>query len=318
MLAHSATASAPASIGNVGVGFDILGQAFDAARDTVTAAREAPAGVRLGQVTGLVDSLPEKPKANTALAAARAVLEAAGNPFGMRLSIDKGVPLSAGMGGSAASAVAGAAAANALLGNPFTVEELLPFALEGERVASDPPHWDNVIASLLGGLVLAASERPALVQRLPVPRGIVTIVLHPAVKIETRSARQILAAEVPMQLAIEHSRRVAAFVAGCATGDLALLRAGLEDVLVEPQRQHLLPAFPAVKPAALRAGALGCSFSGSGPSVFAWALAPKADAVEQAMSAAFKEAGMETRAYRAPVASEGVKVIGAGEALVAA
>jgi homoserine kinase len=318
MFAHSATASAPASIGNVGVGFDILGQAFDAARDTVTAIREAPVGVRLGQVTGLVDSLPEEPDANTALAAAAAVREAAGSPFGMRLSIDKGVPLSAGMGGSAASAVAGAAAANALLGNPFTVEELLPFALEGERVASDPPHWDNVIASLLGGLVLAASEKPALVQRLPVPRGIVAIVLHPAVKVETRSARQILAVEVPMQLAIEHSRRVAAFVAGCATGDLALLRAGLEDVLVEPQRQHLLPAFAAVKAAALGSGALGCSFSGSGPSVFAWALATKADAVEQAMSVAFKEAGMEARAYRAPVASEGVKVVGAGEALVAA
>jgi homoserine kinase len=318
MFAHSATASAPASIGNVGVGFDILGQAFDAVRDTVTATREAQAGVRLGQVTGLTDSLPKEPEANTALAAARAVLEAAGSPFGVRLSIDKGVPLSAGMGGSAASAVAAAAAANALLGSPFAVEELLPFALEGERVASDPPHWDNVMASLLGGLVLAASEKPALVQRLPVPRGIVAIVLHPAVKVETRSARRILATEVPMQLAIEHSRRVAAFVAGCATGDLDLLSAGLEDVLVEPQRQHLLPALPVVKAAALNAGALGCSFSGSGPSVFAWAVSAKADAVEQAMFAAFAQSGMAADAYRAPIASEGVKVVGAGETLVAA
>jgi homoserine kinase len=318
MFAHSATASAPASIGNVGVGFDILGQAFDAVRDTVTATREAQAGVRLGQVTGVTDSLPKEPSANTALAAARAVLDAAGNPFGMRLSIDKGVPLSAGMGGSAASAVAGAAAANALLGNPFTLEQLLPFALEGERVASDPPHWDNVMASLLGGLVLAASENPPLVQQLPVPRGIVAIVLHPALKVETRNARRILAAEVPMQLAIEHSRRVAAFVAGCATGDLDLLRAGLEDVLVEPQRQYLLPVLPAVKAAALGAGALGCSFSGSGPSVFAWAVSAKAEAVEQAMSAAFAASGVAADAYRAPAASEGVKVIGAGETLVAA
>jgi homoserine kinase len=318
MFAHSATASAPASIGNVGVGFDILGQAFDAVRDTVTATREAQAGVRLGQVTGLTDSLPNEPSANTALAAARAVLEADGSPFGMRLSIDKGVPLSAGMGGSAASAVAAAAAANALLGSPFAVEELLPFALEGERVASDPPHWDNVMASLLGGLVLAASEKPALVQRLPVPRGIIAIVLHPAVKVETRSARRILAAEVPMQLAIEHSRRVAAFVAGCATSDLDLLSAGLEDVLVEPQRQHLLPALPAVKAAALNAGALGCSFSGSGPSVFAWAVSGKAEAVERAMSAAFEQSGMAADAYRASVASEGVKVVGATETLVAA
>lgn len=318
MRLQSATASAPASIGNVCVGFDILGQAFDAARDVVTAVREDKPGVRLAEVSGLVTKLPEKPEENTALAAAAAVLQAAGSPFGMRLSIDKGVPLAAGMGGSAASAVAGGAAANALLGDPFSVEELLPLALEGERVASDPPHWDNVMASLLGGLVLAASEDPALVQRLPAPEGIVAVVLHPEVKVETRVARSILSPQVPMKVAVEHSRRVAAFVAGCATGDLDLLRAGFEDLLVEPQREHLLPVLPQVKAAALAAGALGCSFSGSGPSVFAWVLDDDAQAVETAMAATFAAAHLNAKAYRAPVASEGVKVIAVSEELVAA
>ena len=222
------------------------------------------------------------------------------------------------MGGSAASAVAGAAAANALLAEPFELEDLLPFALEGERVASDPPHWDNVMASLLGGLVLAAREAPALVQRLPVPEGVTAILFHPAAAVETRMARAILAAEVPMALAVEHSRRVAAFVAGCAIGNLELIRAGLEDLLVEPQRAHLLPALPQVKAAALAAGALGSSFSGSGPSVFAWARDEEADRVEQAMAAAFAEAGVAARAYRAPVACQGVRVAAAGEALAAA
>ncbi|HET7817219.1 MAG TPA: homoserine kinase [Sphingomicrobium sp.] len=318
MLPQSASASAPASVGNVGVGFDILGQAFDAARDVVTAVRDEKPGVRLMQVSGLVTSLPDEAKANTALAAAQAVLEAAGSPFGMRVSIAKGIPLAAGMGGSAASAVAGAAAANALLGDPFTLQELLPFALQGERVASDPPHWDNVMASLLGGLVLAAREEPALVQRLPAPEGVVAVLLHPAAAVETRMARSILAPHVPMRLAVEHSRRVAAFVAGCATNDLELIRAGFEDLLVEPQREHLLPSLPEVKAAALAAGALGCSFSGSGPSVFAWATAADAESVEQAMAAAFAKAGVGARAYRAPVASEGVKVAAAGETLVAA
>jgi homoserine kinase len=318
MPRQSATASAPASIGNVGVGFDILGQAFDAARDVVTAVRDDKPGVRLMQVSGLVHSLPGAPDKNTALAAAQAVLVAAGSPCGMRLSIVKGVPLSAGMGGSAASAVAAAAAANALLGEPFALEELLPFALEGERVASDPPHWDNVMASLLGGLVLAAREDPPLVQRLPAPEGVVAILLHPEATVETRMARSILTLDVPLKLAVEHSRRVAAFVAGCATGDLELVRAGLEDLLVEPQRQHLVPALPEVKAAALAAGALGSSFSGSGPSVFAWALEENAEAVELAMSAAFAKAGVDARAYRAPVRSEGVRVLGADEALVAA
>ncbi|HYC95689.1 MAG TPA: homoserine kinase [Sphingomicrobium sp.] len=317
MAGDFASASAPASIGNVGVGFDILGQAFDAARDRVTAVREVEPGVRLGTVTGLVESLPDNPRTNTALAAAEAVLAAAGNPFGVRLSIDKGVPLAAGMGGSAASAVAGAAAANALLDEPFPLESLLPFALEGERVASDPPHWDNVMASLYGGLILAAREDPPLIHRLPVPEGVVAILLHPAVKIETRMARSILAPEVSLKLAVEHSRRVASFVAGCCTGNLGLIQAGLEDILVEPQRARLLPLLPAVRRAALEAGALGCSFSGSGPSVFAWAVEADASAVEDAMSWAFVDSDIAVRAYRAPVASAGVRVERVGEALSA-
>lgn len=303
-----ASASAPASIGNVGVGFDILGQAFDAVRDTVTAVREPRLGVRLGAVTGLVANLPGAVRSNTALAAAEALLQAAGNPFGVRLSIDKGVPLSAGMGGSAASAVAAAAAVNALLPTPYPVEALLPFALEGERVASDPPHWDNVMASLLGGLVLAARVQPPLLQRLKTPRDMVAIVLHPAIQTETKAARALLSEEVPMSLVVEHSRRLAAFVAGCATSDFELIRSGLEDVLVEPQRAHLVPPLGEVKRAALAAGALGCSFSGSGPSVFAWALAEEADQVEDAMSWAFVEAGLAARAYRAPVDSSGVRL----------
>jgi homoserine kinase len=318
MTLQSATASAPASIGNVGVGFDILGQAFDAAHDVVTAVRDDGPGVRLMQVTGLVSSLPDDSKSNTALAAAEAVLDAVGAGGGMRLSIDKGVPLAAGMGGSAASAVAAAAAANALLGDPFTLEELLPFALEGERAASDPPHWDNVMASLFGGLVLGAREEPVLIERLPTPAGVTAVLLHPAATIETRMARSILADVVPLKLAVEHSRRVAAFVAGCAADDLELVRAGLEDVLVEPQRERLLPALPSVKLAALKSGALGCSFSGSGPAVFAWVEDDLADAVETAMACAFAEAGVEAKAYRAPISSPGVRVLRAEEALVAA
>lgn len=306
--AIGAIASAPASIGNVGVGFDVLGLAFDAARDRVTAVREAAPGARLGAVSGLVDRLPGTPETNTALAAAQALLDASGASFGVRLSIEKGVPLSAGMGGSAASAVAAAAAVNALLPVPLAIADLLPFALAGERVSCDPPPWDNVVAALFGGLVLVAREAPALVQPLPLPFGIVSLLFHPPARTETKKARGILKAEVPMRTAVEHSRRLAAFVAGCAAGDPELIRAGLADILVEPQRAHLLPALAPVKAAALGAGALGCSFSGSGPSVFAWALEEEADAVAAAMGAAFRAEGIEARTYRAPVDSAGVRL----------
>lgn len=307
MVIRQARASAPASIGNVGPGFDILGQAFDAVRDTVTARREDRPGVRLGDVSGLVASLPDSVEGNTALAAAAAVLAAAGADFGVRLSIDKGVPLAAGMGGSAASAVAAAVAVNALLPSPFSTSDLFPFALEGERVASNPPHWDNVMASLLGGLVLAAQVSPPTLARLSVPAGLTSILLHPAARIETRAARRLLEPKVRLELVVEHSRRLAAFVAGCAASDHDLIRAGLDDVLVEPQRQHLLPVLPQVKAAALATGALGCSFSGSGPSVFAWAPDAAAAAVEDAMAWAFMEAGIAARSYRAPIGSAGAR-----------
>lgn len=308
VLLGLASASAPASIGNVGVGFDILGQSFNAARDLVTAQAEAEPGVRLGRVDGLVDALPAAVSDNTALAAAASLLAAAGAPTGVRLSIRKGVPLSAGMGGSAASAVAAVVAVNALLGAPFSDAQLLLHALVGEGVAADPPPWDNVIASLYGGLVLAAREAPPSIRRLPVPPGIVAILFHPDRRVETRAARALLATDVPMKLAVEHSRRVAAFVAGCCLGDLALVRAGLEDLLVEPQRRHLLPCLPDVQAAARQAGALGCSFSGSGPSVFAWAESAAAASVEAAMAAAFAAAGQGARAYRAPVCGAGARV----------
>jgi homoserine kinase len=264
--------------------------------------------VRLGAVTGIVDSLPSDVSANTALAAAAALLKAAGAEFGVSLDIDKQIPVSAGMGGSAASAVAAAAAVNALLETPYPVADLLPFALEGETVSADPPPWDNVMAALLGGLVIAARLDPAFIAPVPAPPGIAAVLFHPDAKTETAAARGVLSDQVPMQTAVEHARRISAFTLGCATGDRDLIRAGLEDVLVEPQRAFLLPELSAVKAAALKAGALGCSFSGSGPSVFAWAEDADADRVERAMAAAFAEAGLGARAYRAPLTSQGVRL----------
>ena len=314
-LNHAARASAPASIGNVGVGFDVLGQAFDAARDTITVRREAEPGVRLGAVTGLVDRLPAEVGSNTALAAAQAVLRAAGAGFGVRVDIDKQIPVSAGMGGSAASAVAAAAAVNALLENPCETADLLAFALEGETVSADPPPWDNVMAALLGGLVIAARLEPALIAPVPAPNGVTAILFHPEARTETAAARGLLSKTVPLETAVEHARRISAFTLGCATGDRALMRAGLEDVLIEPQRAFLLPELPAVKAAALGEGALGCSFSGSGPSVFAWADDADADRVEHAMADAFVRAGRVARAYRAPLTSQGVRLEAAPEAV---
>jgi homoserine kinase len=302
------SASAPASIGNVCVGYDVLGLAFDAARDTVTAHREAKSGIRLGRVTGIVSSLPATVEDNCALAAAEAVLKAGQARFGVRLNIDKNIPLSAGMGGSAASAVAAAGAANALLDTPFSPVELLPFALEGERVSSNPPPWDNVAPCLLGGLVITAQMDPALVTRLPIPGGVACVLFHPDRKIETQTARDLLAPTVSQNIAIEHSRHLATFLAGCAMNDLDLIAAGMQDNIVEPQRLVLLPELASVQAAALAAGALGCSFSGSGPSVFAWARQDDVQAVTAAMAKAFERSNCQATAYHAPLESDGLRI----------
>ena len=302
MSPRSAMARAPASIGNVAAGYDCLGLAFGAAWDRVQAHREQDAGVRLGAVSGLVDSLPGAVPRNTALRAARAVLDAGHARFGVRLDIAKGIPLSAGMGGSAASAVAAALAVNALLPEALDQAALLACALDGEAASADPPPPDNVAAALYGGLVLIGAGAPPRVTPLPLPAGLCCLVFHPRLAVDTDGARKLLAARVPLETVIAQMRHLAALVAGCCGDDKALIAQGLRDALIEPQRAALVPPFAAVKQAALDAGALGCSLSGSGPSVFAWADEARAEAVRTAMQAAFLAQDCAARCYQAPLA----------------
>ena len=197
---------------------------------------------------------------------------------------------------------------NALLGSPFSLSDLLPLAMEGEKVSADPPPWDNVMAALMGGLVVAGRIDPPLIRRLPLPAGVACILFHPDRKVETQRARELLAPTIAKDIAVEHARNMASFVAGCAINDLELVRAGLTDIFIEPQRLPLLPELKAVQEAALAAGALGCSFSGSGPSVFAWALEDELPAVERAMAEAFRAADCDANAYDAPIDSAGLRV----------
>ncbi len=302
MNTQSAKARAPASIGNVAAGYDCLGLAFSAAWDAVRAHREDAPGVRLGAVNGLVKALPGEVARNTALRAAAAVLEATRAGFGVRLDIDKGVPLSAGMGGSAASAVAAALAVNALLPATLDQKALLACALQGEAASAEPPPPDNVAAALYGGLVLIGEGAPPAVTPLPLPAGVSCVLFHPALSVDTGAARQMLADQVPLDTAIAQMRHLGALVAGCCRDDKVLIAQGLRDALVEPQRARLVPPFAMVQQAALDAGALGCSLSGSGPSVFAWVETARQEVVCAAMAAAFSEQDCAAHCYQAPLA----------------
>ena len=312
MALRFATAFAPASIGNVAVGFDVLGQSFPVLGDRVRAEASTLPGVRIAAITGIAGELPREPERNTAGRAVQSLLAATGVGTGIALSIEKGIPLGSGLGGSAASAVAAVVAANELLGRPCPRPQLLAHAVEGEAVASGSPHADNVAPALFGGLVVTVGTAPPRVQRIPVPPVIRTVVVHPKMFLSTREARSILRAEVPLADAIRQLGNLAGLIAGCHANDLGLIRACLADVLIEPQRAGLIPGFAGVKAAALAAGALGCSISGAGPSVFAWCEEGSARAVADGMVAAFASSGLESTAHVAPAGDDGARVVDRG------
>lgn len=305
--ALSAKASAPASIGNVATGFDILGHTIEGPVDRVTVSLVEEPVCRLRSVSGVLKELPAEPSRNTALRALEALRVARSLEFGFEIDIDKGIALGSGMGGSAASAVAALVAANALLDQPLTELELYPFAVEGEAAASGGHHGDNVGPMLVGGLTLSTEHR---LTKIPVPAGLTCVLVHPHFVLETRKAREALAQPYAISDFVPQSSHLAQLIAGLFTRDFDLIRTGLDDVLVEPRRAHLIPGFFEVKKAALDAGALGASISGGGPSVFAWfEKVEPAAASATAMQAAFARAGFDSDVVISPVDGPKARVV---------
>lgn len=305
-----ARAFAPASIGNVAVGFDVLGQALQGVGDTVTVTQTKSRTIVVKGVTGVTTKLPRDSEQNTATVAARAMRNQLNLDAGFEITIDKGIPLGSGMGGSAASAVATVVAINSMLKIPLPVAELFPYALAGEAVASGSVHGDNVAPSLLGGLTVVAPRDDMRVVSLPVPAQLRCVLVHPNLTIETRAAREILADPVDLELAVAQSANLAGLICGCYTKDVDLIGACLADVLVEPLRAGLIPGFDDVKQAAKDAGALGCSIAGSGPAMFAW-FGAESHAIKAAdtMAAAFQANGLESEAYVSLISAPGARVL---------
>ena len=297
---HSQRAFAPASVGNVAVGFDMLGHSLAGPGDVATVRRIPEVGVRIAAIRGASQPLPLEAELNTAGAALLLLLRTLEiDSFGFEVELDKGIPFGSGMGGSAASAVAALVAANALLDRPLTREGLYPFAMAGESVASGSAHGDNVGPMLLGGLTLATHQR---VVRLPVPLGLTCLLVHPHAVLETRRAREVLRDPYMLRDFITQSEHLATFLVACHKGDVAMLRGSLEDVLVEPRRMPLVPGFAAAKRAALAAGAIGASLSGAGPSLFAWfETKGAAEAAAPSVQAGFKSVGLASDVFVSPV-----------------
>ncbi|MGE4460153.1 MAG: homoserine kinase [Stenotrophomonas sp.] len=304
---NEARAFAPASVANVAVGFDLLGYAVAGVGDTVTVRRIDAPEVRIAAIRGTAVDLPRQAATNTAGAALIALRQALALPFGFEIEIDKGIPLSSGMGGSAASCVAALVAANALLDAPLGRDQLYLHALDGEAVASGSRHGDNLGPMFLGGLVLSTLERLVPV---PVPAHWHSLLVHPDAQLETRRARAALQGSYALGEFVAQSTNLALVLAGCHAGDAGLVRAGLRDVLVEPRRAPLIAGFGAAQQAALAAGAMGASISGAGPSVFAWfESAEAAQAAAPAVQAAFAAAGFDSQSWVTPLHSPGARLL---------
>jgi homoserine kinase len=311
-MADRVTAFAPASIGNVAVGFDMLGLAIAGAGDRVIAERRDVDGITIAEVRGLDGEihpyLSADPEHNTASIAAKAMWDEHGDGGGVELSIHKGVPLQSGMGSSAASAVAAAFAVNALLPEPLPADDLLPYALIGEQYASGGLHADNVAPSLLGGMIFCPQVLLPRTVRLPVPEGVSAVLLHPELQVNTAQARRKLAKAYSMEQWLTQQAYLGGFIAACAASDIDLLQRTLKDVVIEPQRSAAVPCFDAVKASAEKSGALGVSLSGSGPSIFALCETNVAPNLAMAMEQACRGQGIGCQSWVSPLDAPGARL----------
>ncbi len=304
----SATAFAPATVGNVGVGFDLLGHAMVSVGDRVTVRRIDEPTVRI--LGGANDpTIPLDAASNTAGAGLLQLMADRGLDHGFEVTLEKGIPLGSGMGGSAASAAGAIVAASRLLPGGLTEFELLRYGMVGESVATNSFHPDNLAPCILGGLVIAFGGDSMDVLRVPVPPSLHCVVVHPRLRLDTRDARRILPEKICLDRHVAQSGRLAGVLAGCFTGDLELIGRSLEDLIIEPTRAPLVTGFAEVQRAAIEAGALGCSLSGSGPSLFAWCDGAVAgERIRERMVAAFSAAGVESRGWVSVVDAPGTRI----------
>lgn len=304
---------APATVANVAVGFDILGFAINRPGDEIVARiNNERKGLKIITITGTGNKrLPYKVEENTAGVAAQRLLEHLGETeLGIDLEIHKKMPFGSGLGSSAASAAGAVVAVNELLGAPLSRESLLYFSVLGEQVADGSFHADNVAPSLVGGITLIRSNESLDIHHLPVPENLQVAVVHPDIEILTRDARAVLSKTIDLSTAILQMGSLASFITALYTNDLPLLGRSLHDYVIEPQRKQLIKGFDDVKAAAMDRGALGCSISGAGPSVFAMCDSGYlAQAAGQAMQEAFAAHGVTSQLYVSPINQTGVTIL---------
>lgn len=299
---------APATLANLSCGFDVLGCCLDSVGDVMHIKKNNLNEVRITRITGQV--LPMLTQENVAGVAVIALLESLNSTQGFDIEIDKHIKPGSGIGSSAASSAGAVYAVNKLLDEPFTLKELIPFAMEGERLASGNPHADNVAPALMGGFSLVRSYKPLEVITLPSPPELRVVILHPLIELKTKDSRAILKQSVQLKDAVSQWGNLGALISSLYTEDYELLGRSLEDKIIEPVRSILIPFFDDLKKIAMESGALGFGISGSGPSIFAMCKGDSvAEKVKEAMQLFYKEKGIDFDLHQSKINTKGIKIL---------
>jgi len=298
----------PATIANVSCGFDVLGLALDSVGDRMTVRKTSENGIRITKITG--QDLPLATEKNVAGVAGTALLEKSDYQGGFEIEIDKRIKPGSGIGSSAASSAGAVWAMNELLNKPFTDLELVEFAMQGEKMASDVAHADNVAPAIFGGFTLVRSYEPLDIVSIPTPSELYATVIHPQIEIKTSDSRKILKTTISMQQGIQQWGNLGGLIAGLFKNDYDLIGRSLHDHIVEPIRSILIPAFDEIKTNALKSGALGSGISGSGPSIFALSRGEKiARHVADSMTETYQNIGVDFDIHISKINNQGVKKI---------
>ena len=316
----------PATIANLNCGFDVMGLCLEGIGDEMILRKVARKGIKITKITGA--ELPLETENNVAGVAALALLKSVKKvndkfipidvdkdleielDFGFEIEIYKNIKAGSGIGSSSASAAGAVFGINELLGNPFTRNELVHFAMKGEVVASGSEHADNVAPCLLGGFTLVRGYNPLEVIKIDAPNELFAVVLHPHIEVKTSHSRAVLHPTVPLKDAITQTGNLGGLIAGLFTNNYELIGRSLQDVLIEPLRKHLIPNFEKVKNSALLNGALGSGISGAGPSIFALCKGQiSAEKVAFAMSESYKNTGIQYDIHISKINPNGVKII---------
>ncbi|MEC9160671.1 MAG: homoserine kinase [Bacteroidota bacterium] len=298
----------PATISNLSCGFDVLGLCLETIGDYMEIIKSKRKGIYITSIIG--EKIPYDVKKNVAGVASEALIDSLKPDFGFEIKIDKKIKPGSGIGSSAASSVGAVVGINHLLGNPFKLKELIPYALEGEKLACGSKHADNVAPAILGGITLVRSTKPIDIIKLPIPENLKAVIIHPKIEIKTADARKVLDKSIPLEKASQYWANLGAFVSSLYENNYELMKKSIVDNIIEPKRSQLIPMFDSLKQIANDNDSIGCGISGSGPSVFSLANGLKtAKIINNSFKKIYEETGIPFKTYVSDINKSGVKIL---------